>query len=156
MSTEQAWLRLHFHLAVCIWMPWRVFVSPKLFTLKRYKVWTILKTVDCRLKWVVLTLAKASLIISILNPLLLQIAFLHCFFLFFAFSGISCGDPQPTFNITGGQISNYRLPPFHVGHRLHFQCPESHKLIGSSSRVCQANGQWSGIITSCDLKGRKT
>ena len=70
------------------------------------------------------------------------------------FSGVSCSDPQLTFNLTEGRITNNQLPPFHAGHLLQFECPASHKLVGSRNRTCQANGLWSGIVSVCDLKGK--
>ena len=32
---------------------------------------------------------------------------------------------------------------------VEYFCDPSFKLIGSTKRVCQANGQWSGEATSC-------
>ena len=71
------------------------------------------------------------------------------------FAGIICSDPTSTFGKTQGMIRNQETPPYYVGHRLHFECPSSHRLVGSKNRTCQENGQWSGTISVCELKGNR-
>ena len=36
-----------------------------------------------------------------------------------------------------------------VGHTVTYNCTTGYKLIGSSSRTCQSNGQWSGTQPYC-------
>lgn len=36
-----------------------------------------------------------------------------------------------------------------VDHEVHFTCDPGFQLIGSSSRVCQSNGSWTGEVPQC-------
>ncbi|XP_066535669.1 fibulin-7 [Hoplias malabaricus] len=36
-----------------------------------------------------------------------------------------------------------------VGHEVHFVCSPGYRMVGSGTRVCQENGNWSGVNTLC-------
>lgn len=36
-----------------------------------------------------------------------------------------------------------------AGHKILYNCSTMYKLIGSSSRICQNSGEWSGTLPSC-------
>ncbi|XP_048386371.1 fibulin-7 isoform X2 [Stegostoma tigrinum] len=38
---------------------------------------------------------------------------------------------------------------YSADHEVHFVCQPGYQLIGSSTRVCQQNGRWSGVNASC-------
>ncbi|KAL7987271.1 hypothetical protein Chor_006190 [Crotalus horridus] len=60
-------------------------------------------------------------------------------------------DPQTVFCSTleapmnGKKFGTKNL----VDHEVHFTCDPGFQLIGSSSRVCQPNGSWTGKVPHC-------
>ncbi|XP_065915238.1 P-selectin-like [Dysidea avara] len=40
-------------------------------------------------------------------------------------------------------------PQFFYGYTCDFTCDDGYNLIGSESRTCQSNGNWSGTVTNC-------
>nr|NP_001027974.1 complement factor B-3 precursor [Ciona intestinalis]BAD89301.1 complement factor B-3 [Ciona intestinalis] len=62
---------------------------------------------------------------------------------------VTCGDPLPSIEHTGGHILNWVPGPYFVGHEFTFDCG-SYRRIGSRVRSCQNNGRWSGVPTVCD------
>ena len=68
----------------------------------------------------------------------------HCFNV----SEVDCGEPSRPKNgrveITGTEFNDI----------ANFQCDEGYDLLGSKSRVCQADGSWSGEETVCERKYR--
>lgn len=36
-----------------------------------------------------------------------------------------------------------------IGHEVHFMCSSGYHLVGSATRVCQENGNWSGVAALC-------
>ncbi|KAI4556866.1 hypothetical protein MJG53_018820 [Ovis ammon polii x Ovis aries] len=69
------------------------------------------------------------------------------------FSSVFCGDPgTPAEGRLSGKSFTYRSEVF-------FQCKSPLLLVGSSRRVCQADGTWSGVQPTCiadnrDLQGK--
>ena len=57
---------------------------------------------------------------------------------------VSCGSLSSP---TNGSIT---ITEVTFGALANFTCDEGFNLIGSSSRQCQANGNWSGNDTSCE------
>jgi len=62
-----------------------------------------------------------------------------------ALSG-DCGIPDAPVN------GNVSLSSTTVGHTVNYTCEQGYKLLGTSSRTCQDNGQWSGTQPSCSRK----
>ena len=57
---------------------------------------------------------------------------------------VSCGSLSSP---TNGSVT---ITEVTFGALANFTCDEGFNLIGSSSRQCQANGNWSGNDTSCE------
>ena len=57
-----------------------------------------------------------------------------------------CGVPDTPAN--GSKSVSFTT----VGHTVTYTCKSEYKLLGSSSRICQNNGQWSGTQPSCSRK----
>lgn len=63
---------------------------------------------------------------------------------------ITCGNPLTSIHRTGGHYTGqYQGDRF--GDSITFTCPTTHRLLGSENRTCMENGQWSGLLTICDL-----
>ncbi|XP_040262350.1 complement factor B-like [Bufo bufo] len=58
---------------------------------------------------------------------------------------------------TPGRFENGEFYPrkakYFIGDILYFECWGGFKMSGPENRICQANGKWSGIDTTCDNKG---
>lgn len=65
-------------------------------------------------------------------------------FLFLFPASVSCSDPGTPHN------GRRRLTSFAVGSRVSYSCLSAYSLRGNISRICQANGLWSGDLPSCE------
>ncbi|XP_044124841.1 complement factor B-like [Bufo gargarizans] len=58
---------------------------------------------------------------------------------------------------TPGRLENGEFYPrkakYFIGDILYFECWGGFKMSRPENRICQANGKWSGIVTTCDNKG---
>ena len=68
------------------------------------------------------------------------------FFFFFFFTGVDCSTPK---QLRGGTVS-YDGTGYNMV--VEYKCDEGYLLIGSSKRVCQSSGNWSGEEPFCDRK----
>ena len=61
-------------------------------------------------------------------------------------SEVSCGPPEQAANaILHGDI-------FLLGHEVSYSCLEGYNFLsGDLSRVCKANGEWSGTTPKCGM-----
>lgn len=84
-----------------------------------------------------------------LHPIKIKIKIPHCL-LCSPLTGTStgvCGDPGiPAHGIRLGDS-------FAPGSLIRFSCEAGHVLRGSSERICQANGSWSGSQPECGGNG---
>uniref|UniRef100_H2YS37 C3/C5 convertase n=1 Tax=Ciona savignyi TaxID=51511 RepID=H2YS37_CIOSA len=62
---------------------------------------------------------------------------------------VTCGDPLPSIEASGGYIDQWVPGPYYVGHEFTFVCGSHQKVIGSRRRRCNNNGRWSGMPTVC-------
>ena len=63
-------------------------------------------------------------------------------FLFF-FPVVGCG---PLSNPNNGQVT---VTDFTFGSEAHYSCTADCQPVGDSTRVCQADGSWSGSVPQC-------
>ena len=61
---------------------------------------------------------------------------------------IQCRAKCPDLNLLNGNDCYYTLE----GQTCNFQCNSGHLLVGSASRTCTGNGQWTGTHPFCDCK----
>ena len=61
---------------------------------------------------------------------------------------IQCRAKCPVLNLLNGNDCYYTLE----GQTCNFQCNSGYLLIGSASRTCTGNGQWTGTHPFCDCK----
>lgn len=65
-------------------------------------------------------------------------------------AGDHCADPGVPAGASRSGTS------FGIGDRVRYYCSNKLFLMGSDERVCQENGQWTGIEPSCYCKTLKT
>lgn len=68
---------------------------------------------------------------------------LPCCLLMLRYAVVSCGSLSPPDN--GKKVGTWYLE----GDRVRFSCNNNYQLQGSSVRVCQSSGQWSGEEAKC-------
>ena len=62
---------------------------------------------------------------------------------------VSCGNPGTPAN---GKIAFTAGNSYVYGNILKATCNHGYRLLGTSIRTCQANGQWTGTAPSCQCK----
>ena len=68
--------------------------------------------------------------------------------IFNLFSTVEC--PKLVKPMNGMMLCSPINPPqFFYGYTCDFTCDDGYNLIGSESRTCQSNGNWSGAVTNC-------
>lgn len=63
-------------------------------------------------------------------------------------SVIDCGKVTP---IPKGNIQ-YLNGTTYLNSVIQISCSENYKLVGDSTRICQKNRQWSGVLPKCEGK----
>ena len=66
-----------------------------------------------------------------------------CFISLFS-TAVDCGALS---NLTNGQVSHTAGTTF--GQTATYSCNTGYNLVGDSTRMCQANGEWSGSEPTC-------
>lgn len=62
---------------------------------------------------------------------------------------VTCGNPLISIYSTGGFYTG-RYQGDRVGDLFTFTCPPTQRMLGSETRICMEDGQWSGLLTKCD------
>ena len=69
--------------------------------------------------------------------------------MFFFLLVLACGDlPNPRF----GRVD---LTGRTIGSTATYSCQRGYTLVGTSTRTCQANRQWSGVAPVCESEWAK-
>lgn len=68
----------------------------------------------------------------------------------YLFLAITCNDPAPNGIANGQRQGN---SPYTCNSPVTFVCNPGYQLQGSSRIVCQSNGQWSGGVPQCIVRG---
>ena len=68
----------------------------------------------------------------------------YCLFYILLSTAVDCG---PLSNLTNGQVSHTAGTTF--GQTATYSCNTGYNLVGDSIRMCQANGEWSGSVSTC-------
>ena len=67
-------------------------------------------------------------------------------FVYDLFLVVSCGDPgKPSNGVVYGNTFTYRS-------LVVLECDPQYRLVGDLSRICQADGSWSGTQPTCQRK----